>query len=150
MATEQDVKFALDLFHQNQLHKSFNEINKSDLGTFAVIKYLYTTNGEVRSKDISEALCISSARMAILLKKLESKNLIIKQASKNDARSVVVTLSEQGRVVAKKIKKQMYNSMERIVDEFGIEELQNIFNKLNRIKTLLHETLPINTEENND
>ncbi len=150
MANKDDVLRALDMLHQNRPQKVFGEIQKNEMGVFAVIKYLNDAEGDVNSAEISKALGISSARMAVLMRKLEAKGFIIKSQSKTDARSSTVKLSENGKTLAENIKTQMFKAVEKIIDEFGIDELKNLLEKLNTIKTIMEEFAPMKMEDLND
>ncbi len=146
MANKQEVLLALELFQKNRPQKVFDEMKKKEMGVFSVIKYLNEAEGEVNSVDISKALGISSARMAVLLKKMEKKGLVVKSSSMLDARAVAVKLSDQGEALAENIKAQMFQTMEKIVDEFGLAELEAVMDKLGKIKQILEENMPAKME----
>lgn len=54
-------------------------------------------HGEQRVNDIGAKLLLDSGTLTPLLKRLESKGLILRNRSTADERSVVITLTEQGR-----------------------------------------------------
>ncbi len=142
MATDNEIKTALELFHELRPQKTFSELNKNDIGLFAVMRYLHETGHEVRSKDISAALGMSSARMAILLKKLVAKNWIVKSAAKNDARAISVAISDEGQQVITEMKNKMFITMGKLIDEFGFEELKLLIVKMSRIRDIMCENDP--------
>ncbi len=150
MARKEEVFYALELFHKNRPRQIFEKMNKSDVGVFAVIKYLHESEEEVTSADICKFLQISSARMAVLVKRLEKKGLIVKSNSSVDARSKVLKLSAAGKKFAEDLKSQIYGTMEKIVDEFGLDELEELFVKLEKLKAIMDENVPANLEEYND
>ena len=137
MATEAEIQKAMDLFHTNNPNRIFEQIRKVDVGMVAVLKYLNQNKNGIKSKDISDYMKVSSARMAILLKKMESKNLIEKSTSKEDCRVTIVKLTEYGEEIVKQVRIHMEGIAEKIVDELGIEELERIFEGLNKIKKLM-------------
>ncbi len=153
MAKQEDVDAVLELFHKNRPTHAFEAIHTSEMGLLAVLRYLnHAQQAEgmlVTSKELSDALGVSSARMTVLLKKLAQKGLITKSPSPSDARAVVIALSAQGEVFAAQIKQRMYHTAERIVDEFGIAELQRLMESVERIKAIMHETRPNQLEEDN-
>ncbi len=150
MAKKEDVFYALELFHNNRPQKMLNEVNRGEMGAFAVIKLLYDADKEITSADLCSQLKISSARMAVLIKKLETKGLVVKTASQADSRAKILKLSEKGVALADKLKADMFETMGKVVDEFGIEELESFFKKLGKLKSILGESLPINLEGYND
>ncbi len=149
MAKHEDIIYAIELFHKNRPQKIFEEVNKSEVGGFAVIKYLCEAENEVTSADICKVLKISSARMAVLIKKLETRGIVTKENSKHDSRSKILKLTKKGIVLSEEFKANLYKSIEKVVDEFGIEELESLFRKLKKLKSILHENVPSNLEEFN-
>ncbi len=147
MATKEDIDLVLKLFHENRPQHAFDEMKRGDSGILAVLKFLHFSPGEVRSKDISNSMHISSARMAVILKNMEKKNLITKSTSTTDARSTIITLTETGQKTAEYFQSQIINAIECIVDEFGIEHLYEMFRDMNRIKEIMEESIKEITEE---
>ncbi len=147
MATKQDVDLALELFHKHKVKNAFHELVKKEIGYFAAIKYLNDVNKQVNAKDISNALEISTARTAILLKKLENKKFVTKTNSSTDARSVVVSLTDEGRRCADDLRGQMIKSMEKVVDEIGLQELERLFETLEKIEKIMKENMLKQTED---
>ncbi len=150
MAKKEDVFYALELFHNSRPQKMFDAVNKGEMGAFAVIKLLHDTDKELTSADICKILKISSARMAVLIKKLQAKGIVVKIASEADSRAKILKLTKKGTALANKLKANMFETMSKIVDEFGLEELESMFNKLHKLKLILGENLTINLEEYND
>ena len=58
---------------------------------------------QVNEKFLCEALCLKSNTMAPLLKKLEAKGYIKRKRSKQDERNLVITLTEKGESLNKKL-----------------------------------------------
>lgn len=52
--------------------------------------------GSATAKELGERLYLDSGTLTPLLKKLESKNLVKRRRSKEDERSLIVTLTEEG------------------------------------------------------
>ncbi len=153
MAAQEDVLQAMHLFHEHRPAHAFEEMNKNNMGLFAVMRFLGTANAngkqEITSKEISDSLGVSSARMTVVLKKLVQKNWIAKTNSTTDARAVVIVLTAEGRAVCDQLHQRLYHTMERLVEEFGVEELQYLVAKIRKIETILHETRPNQLEDLN-
>ncbi len=150
MAKKEDVYYALELFHNNRPQKIFDEMNKSEVGLFAVLKCIHESEQELTSADICKSLSFSSARMAVLIKKLEAKGIVTKTNSTQDSRSKILKLSQKGNELAQKLKEHMYNTMDKVVEEFGIDELNDMFKKLSKLREILDENMPTGMEEHND
>ncbi len=144
MATREDVILAIELFHKNRPRRTLEKMN--EMGIYAVLKFLNEAKVEVNSADICKHLEISSARVAVLIKKMQSKGLVLKSNSKSDARVKIVSLSEKGRMFAQRTKQHMYDNTEKVVDEFGIERLKSIFDDLSKIQAHFEKNLPQDME----
>lgn len=137
----EDVLFIMDLFERSKPEKAFREVHRRKEGILAVLAFLYYQDGAVSSKEISQYMAVSSARMTVILQKLEQKECIEKKKSTKDTRGIDVVLTEKGREVIAEMEEKKYMSFARIVDEIGFAELKTMFQKLKAIKTILDETL---------
>ncbi len=149
MATREEVFEALELFKKHSPQRIFKEVNKSEIGALAVIKLLHENEKKLTSSDLCKRLKISSARMAVLIKRLKSKGLVEKMDSDTDSRSKILYLSEKGVALAHKLQANMYQTMEKIVDVFGLEELDSLFVKFNKVREILDANAPLDLEEYN-
>ncbi len=150
MASEEELQIVLKLLDDNRPQNVFDDMKKMDHGILAVIRYLHLNNNEVKSKDISDFLVISSARMAKLLQKMEKKNIIIKYDSTSDARITLIKLTNFGNDLAERIAYQFRTSAEKLADNFGIERLTNMFKEMNDFKNIIKESLVISFMEEDD
>ncbi len=147
MATKDEIIYVQKQFHRVRPQKALESISKNDMGFYAAIRYLHMSDDEVNAVDISKFMEISSARMAILLKKLESKGLIEKGVSKKDARAVSIKLSPEGIKLAEEMREHMHTVLGRVIDEIGFSDLKFVLETLERIKEILNESLPEKMEE---
>ncbi|MFI3176628.1 MAG: MarR family winged helix-turn-helix transcriptional regulator [Eubacteriales bacterium] len=147
MATKEEIREGMRLFHENRPHHAFDEMREHESGTIAVLKFLSEQETNVKSKDISSALGISTARMAVLLKKMERKGFIIKTNSQVDGRITIVSLSEQGHRIMNTIHQQMECSIEKLVDQFGLDKIRDVFQCMNEFKGIIHEGMHDNIRD---
>ena len=75
------------------------------------------------SGKIAKELHGSTARMAVLLKKLEAKGLIIREPGVKDARTTVVRLSDQGWQKVEAVQHEVYQVLGTLIDEIGMERM---------------------------
>lgn len=75
---------------------------------------------------VSKNLNISTARVAVLIRKMVDKGLITKETGANDARVVEIKLAEHGREVLESLQKQRYEQMGLIIDKVGMNDEKNI------------------------
>ncbi len=84
---------------------------------------------------IGEKLLLDSGTLTPLLKRLEQKNLIIRQRKKTDERVVEIILTKQGKELEQKAKD---------IPEKLLEELNISLDELKTMRTIAHKILNIN------
>ena len=72
---------------------------------------------------ISDRLDISTARVAVLLKKMVAKGLITKEKDPIDARVTIVKLTEYGRETIEHMWADVKAQMGKVIDEIGEDRL---------------------------
>lgn len=139
MTQEEKVQLILELLHQSRPTHLFEQMRERDSGVMGAVKYLYEQQEAVKSKNISDRLHISSARMVVLLKKLEAKGWVEKYNSPADARVTLVQLSEEGRAFGQRMHDNFYQAVERLIEEFGIDYLIRLLEDMKRLKTIMEQ-----------
>ncbi len=135
---EQAIKL-LEEFKKSRPPMLFEKIDKFDKGINFVIGYLHHKKTEVISQDLSNALNVSTARMAKILNSMEKKGLIIKSHSKTDARKTVVVLTKKGESYLEKCKDTIINIVMEIIDRVGYDTLLELINISYQIKLAMSE-----------
>lgn len=136
MATQQQIEDLLAQLKKAPPSEQFKSIDKSEAGIRAMLKYLSSTDETVTAGMISEHMEVSTARVAVLLKKMVAKGLIEKENDPADARVVVVRLSEHGNAVARKVRESIYEQVGAMIDKVGMErmlEFADISNELHSV-----------------
>lgn len=123
MATQEEIVLLSEQLRKAPPSGGFKNIDKSTAGIHAVLQFLYETQEPVTAGRISEKMGVSTARVAVLLKKLDAKGLIEKGKDASDGRLVVVRISESGKVYAKKIKDNIYAQLAVMIDKIGMERM---------------------------
>lgn len=123
MATQEEIVLLLEQLRKAPPSGGFKNIDRSTVGLHAVLRYLYETQETVTAGKISEKMGISTARVAVLLKKMAAKGLIEKEKDASDGRLVVVQISESGKAYAKKIKDNIYVQLSVMIDKIGMERM---------------------------
>lgn len=117
--------------HQDQNHFRF-EI--SDQGWHQVLNYLsINSDHEVIASDIAHGLGVTSARIAVLLHKLETQNLISRTSCADDGRKSVISLTPKGEHILASIRASMVRQMEQLLDDVGLDNLRLYFSILKQI-----------------
>lgn len=146
MVDQEEIYKVMQFLHDNRTFHDMDEIHIREKGIGATLVFLEKSNVEVKSVDISREMNISSARMAVILKKLEHKHMITKSTSTADSRAITIELTDKGRILAQKIEQDMYNTISIIIEEIGIEEFYATFEKIATIKRILDENKPKDME----
>jgi len=112
----------------------FKTLNEATAGIGAALRLLYEHGGSLTSGRLSELMGVSSARVAVLLKTMAAKGLIIKKKNLLDARVTVVTLTPFGEETVVKIREEIYRQISRIIDRVGFERLEEFIATAKEIK----------------
>ncbi|MDO5425145.1 MAG: MarR family winged helix-turn-helix transcriptional regulator [Eubacteriales bacterium] len=123
MATKMQVEAVIEKLEQADPYDFFRYFDETRAGIRAVLQFLYQSNNTVTAGMISDALGISTARVAVLLKKMVSKGLVSKERSPIDARITIVKLTEFGKETIEDIQNKMYQHMAMVIDTIGEERL---------------------------
>lgn len=126
MATKVQIEMVLREFkkiHPPHPVGLLQRIDETQEGVGAVLCLLHESDETVTAGRISEVLKISTARVAVLLKKMEAKGLIAKGHDPADARVTVVSLTEQGRGTIREIEDELYRQTGLVIDKIGEERV---------------------------
>lgn len=137
MATEEQIERMLKKFEKAYPADFFKHVTETRAGIGAVLRLLYESNGTVTAGKISEVLEISTARVAVLLKKMVARNLITKERGITDARLTIVKLSELGEKTIKEMRDEMGQQMNLLIDTVGEERLMEFVAISEEIETVV-------------
>ena len=136
MATQKEIDLIFEEMKKVAPSEHFKSISKSSAGIQAILGILNEKGDCLTAGKISEYMKVSTARVAVLLKKMVAKDLVKKSNSPSDARVVVVKLTPHGKDVAAQIKKEMNEDIANMIDTVGMDrllEFTEIFNEINSI-----------------
>lgn len=142
MATKEQIEFVFQSLMKMRNDEFFKEINVTKAGVGAVVKILFDSDKPVSAGTISKSMGVSTARVAVLLRKMQAKDLIVKENDCSDARKTLVSLSETGRATAKRMKEEVYAHIDAVIEKVGIEKLTTFLALSGEIRKVLYETLP--------
>lgn len=126
MATKAQIAMVLEEFKKiHPPHPSgfLQRIDERQEGVGAVLCLLHESEDTVTAGRISEVLGVSTARVAVLLKKMAAKGLITKERAPSDARVTVVELTEQGKAAIREIEEEIFRQMGLVIDKVGEERV---------------------------
>ena len=146
MANAEQIETLLEQFKKAPPAECFQNVDMSSAGIRAILKILNETDRKVTAGTLSECMRVSTARVAVLLKKMVAKGLIEKEADADDGRVVVVRLSEYGRQTAEKFRKNLYDRIGEMIDRVGMEkmlEFAAISNEIHEVMKTSHPDIEI-------
>ncbi|HCS14435.1 MAG TPA: hypothetical protein DIV56_01765 [Lachnospiraceae bacterium] len=123
MATDQQISNLLQQMAAAHPGEFYKHMGDTRAGIGAVLKLLYTADTSITAGMISERLDISTARVAVLLKKMVAKGLITKEKDPIDARVTIVKLTEYGRETIEHMWADVKAQMGKVIDEIGEDRL---------------------------
>ena len=87
----------LEVMYQMRKRNTHKQVSDSLHGENFVLSYISEHEGNVIPSDISNAMGITSARIAAALNSLEGKGLILRRIDTEDRRRILIDLTDAGR-----------------------------------------------------
>ena len=146
MASDGQIKWMFHKMAESHPIEVFKYMDEVKAGIGAVLRLLYEADEPLSAGTISSKLGISTARVAVLLKKITQKGMITKQQSPNDARVTMVELTAAGRANIERMKNELFAQMGLIIDKVGEERLKEYFEIGEEIRNIIkiHDTHCLN------
>lgn len=137
MATQEQIERLLEQLKKAPPSEHFQNIDRNTAGIRAILKYLSETDDKVTSGQISEYMQVSTARVAVLLRKMVTKGLIERTNDPSDGRVVVVKLSDYGRQIATKMRENIYTHIGEMIDKVGMDRMLEFAAISNEIRSVM-------------
>ncbi len=142
MATGEQIEALMEQLKKAPPAECFQKFDMSTAGIRAILKKLNETDDKVTAGDLSEHMKVSTARIAVLLKKMEAKGLIEKEHDSADGRVVVVKLSKRGKELADQFKENLYTHIGEMIDKIGMDRMLEFAAVSNEIQSLMKKSPP--------
>lgn len=139
MTTRQQAIEIIEKLKNCRPMEFFLGMNDINSGMGFILINLYESKNGTYASSISEKMKISRARVAILLKKLQAKNLITKEISSNDTRKEVLKITNLGRQEVETVRNKIINKTIKVIDTLGIEKVNNFIALSTEIKNTIQE-----------
>ena len=137
MANRETVEMILKKMEGSNPVDFFKSVNELQMGIGAVLQILQKSKGVVTAGQISEEMGVSTARVAVLLKKMAAKGLITKEKGVMDGWVTIVRLTESGENIASKMRHEMWVQVEKIIDSIGEERVLEFIEISNEIRNIV-------------
>lgn len=113
--------------------KLVNLIDDGYRGMFVMLRILHESDGKVVAGDLAKLMNVSTARIASALNTLEKKNYIKRESEVNDARKVVIVLTEQGVIALEERKKNVQQMIAPMFENLTDTEIITLFSLLKKL-----------------
>ncbi len=137
MSDPKQVEQVLALLRECGPGEVLRKMNESSTGIAAVLQFLREADGAVTAGQISAFMNVSSARMAVLLRKMESRGWITRHPGAADGRTTVVALSAQGRQKADALHAALCSQIEALIEKVGAERIAQFAEISREIRTVV-------------
>lgn len=123
MAAIEQTELVLERLQEAFPQGFVKTLRDGNAGIGAVLQLLDKTSATVTAGEISEFMKISTARVSVLLKKMEKKGLIKKEKDTHDARVTNVYLSDKGEEKVQQMQSTLYEQVGIIIDKIGMDRM---------------------------
>ena len=123
IATQEEVLLVIRQMEASRPMDLFRKLNKAENGAGAVLRVLHRAGEPVTAGAISQAMGVSTARVAVLLKKLEGRGLIRRAPGAKDARKTMVRLTGAGDEKVAHMYSDYCAEIARLIDCVGMDRL---------------------------
>lgn len=137
MATEEEIKTFAKRYFECMKRPVMTKIDKTNLGINRVLRHLGEADRPLSEAEISRYMNISTARVAVLLRTMSDKGLIIKEDDASDARKTLISLSEGGRKHIEDTDAEFLELMTDIVNTVGMERMEQFLETLKEINAVV-------------
>lgn len=137
MATAEQIKLLMELLREAGPADYFKTLDPRQMGMEAILHMLLESGETVTAGSISEEMNVSTARVAVLLRKMAEKGLVTKETDTVDARVTVVRLTEAGRKTAEEKRSMAFCQMGAVIDRVGMDRMLEFAAVLKEIKAVM-------------
>lgn len=102
-------------------------IDEGYKGMFVMLRILQESDSDIVAGDLAKKMNVSTARIASALNTLQSKGYIKRESEKNDARKVVIRLTEQGAQALEARKIYISETIAPMLSNLTEEEISTFF-----------------------
>ncbi|MBP5186733.1 MAG: winged helix-turn-helix transcriptional regulator [Clostridiales bacterium] len=137
MASDKEVIALLQEFSSIHPLEFLQKLDVQSMGISNVLCFLMCADHEVTAGEISDYMNVSTARVAVLLKKMSDKGLIEKHADPSDARRVMVAITDSGKELFEKQQREILLYSGAVVDHFGVDKIKEFIESCRQIRQII-------------
>ncbi|MBQ5967346.1 MAG: winged helix-turn-helix transcriptional regulator [Clostridiales bacterium] len=137
MASDKEVIALLQEFSSIHPLEFLQKLDVQSMGISNVLCFLMCADHEVTAGEISDYMNVSTARVAVLLKKMSDKGLIEKHADPSDARRVMVAITDSGKALFEEQQREILLYSGAVVDHFGVDKIKEFIENCRQIRQIV-------------
>ena len=142
MADEKDIEYVFNKLNEAQAGELNTRMNDTNAGIGAVLKVLDEAKDSVTCGEIAKKMRVSTARVAVLIKKMVAKNLIERNCDKLDARIIHISLTQDGRRMIDELRGLISLHLSRVIDALGMDKIKTYIETGEEIRRVADEVRP--------
>ena len=139
MATQEEIKTVLSILEEFHSFHTVEKLDDTNRGIASILRCLSKQDTPVTAGEISERIGVSTARIAVLLRKMSARNLIITGNDPSDARKTLVSLSDYGKERLNKKVEEHKEMVSIIIDKIGLERTKEFIQLSKEIQSIFYE-----------
>ena len=114
-----------------------NEVTFKDISYSQVLALISISDRGVEMSTLSWDLALDNSTVTRLVNRLEKKNLVIREKSKEDKRLVKVCLTKEGEALQNKIEEKIDSLGSKIESQFSYDKKIDILNNLSSFQWII-------------
>lgn len=115
-------EFMRKTFLSKPPYRPMLSLSRGEMGT---LLFLVKAHDHSSAGDIADRICLTSGRMASVLKSLERKELIIKKKDEDDKRKTIVSSTKKGQDLVHEHSQKVYEHIHNLLRFLGEEDAKN-------------------------
>ena len=139
MSKREDAEAFLAMLYSSIPRSFYSELEAAQRGFCFVLDYLENAEGEVVAGDIAKKLNVSSARIAVLLKKMEKHGFITRHTSSEDARRIILEITPAGVAFVDDMRERTLKKVELLLEQVSKEDLETYVRISHQIRKAMEE-----------
>ena len=136
MAEEKDIDRIIETMFKKKPDTVNRKFAAENAGMNCVMRILDDAGGPMLAGDISRKACFSTARTAVLIKKMQEKGFVRREEDKKDRRKALITLTEKGSREVQQSTGEFREMVARLIDEIGMKELDEFCATAEKIRVI--------------
>lgn len=137
MATIEQIEFLRKQLWDQSPAEFLKNFDQKQAGMHAILHLLFETSETVTAGMISDEMNVSTARVAVLLRKMVEKGLIRKETHALDARVTIVKLTEFGQDIAQNERDDVIRRLGAAIDKIGMDRMLEFVSISKELKAIM-------------